>query len=177
MNPILDLIKSRFENSEGRALADFSPSPPLEERAGERRPFTWRLFPPNHNCEFQIHSKAMMSILCLLFFAPLLQVHAADEKPRIEGIIMGNKGVPLSNAMVAVFSAKPREGEGTLCAECYPDCGKHVRTDASGRFVIEPLNPDLLYRLAVLAKAYRPDYIKDADPTFGDVELRLKPRK
>jgi hypothetical protein len=119
----------------------------------------------------------LISFLSLLFLAPLLQVHAAEDKPRIEGIIMGNKGVPLSNALVTVFSAKPREGEATICAECYPDCGKHARTDAAGRFVIEPLNPDLLYRLAVVAKAYRPDYIKDADPTFGDVELRLKPRK
>src|SRR3954465_11472937 len=101
------------------------------------------------------------SFACLLLLGPLLHLHAAEDKPRIKGIIMGNKGVPLSNALVTVFSAKPREGEATICAEGYPDCGKHPRPDPAGRFVIEPLNPDLLYRLAVVAKAYRPDYIKD----------------
>jgi len=69
--------------------------------------------------------------LALLFVATLPQLRAADEKPRIEGIIMGNKGIPLSNAMVVVFSAKPREGDATVCPSCYPDCGKRARTDAS----------------------------------------------
>ena len=127
----------------------------------------------NHPAQLLLRSLSR----CLLILAAICHAHAAEDKPRIEGIIMGNKGAPLSNALVTVYSAKPREGEGTVCASCYPECGKHVRTDASGRFLIEPLNPDLIYRLIVSANDYRPDYIKDADPTFGDVELRLKPRK
>jgi hypothetical protein len=98
---------------------------------------------------------------------------AADD-PRIEGVIMDSKGRPIPNASVYVYSAKPREGEATMCATCYPDCGKKARTDDQGQFKIEKLNGDLLYRLLVTAKGWRVDYITDADPLFGSVEQRLK---
>ena len=101
---------------------------------------------------------------------------AADD-PRIEGVILDSKGRPIPNASVYVYSAKPREGEATMCATCYPDCGKKARTDDQGQFKIEKLNGDLLYRLLVTAKGWRVDYITDADPLFGSVEQRLKPHR
>ena len=100
-------------------------------------------------------------------------VHAA-EQPRLEGIIMDSKGRPLPNANVYVYTAKPREGDATMCATCYPECGKKVRTDEQGHFNIEPVNGDLLYRLLVTAKGWRAEYITDADPLFGSVEARMK---
>lgn len=98
---------------------------------------------------------------------------AADE-PRIEGVILDPKGRPVPNAHVVIYSAKPREGDAAMCPTCYPECGKWVRTDAEGRFNIEKINGDLLYRLFITAKGWRADYITGADPLFGSVEQRLK---
>lgn len=104
-------------------------------------------------------------------------VSAAEGQGRIEGVIGGAGGQPVSNAWVFVYSAVPREGPSILCPTCYPDCVKRARTDAQGHFVIEPVNPDLMFRLLVLAKGYRPDFIKDVDPQFGGAMLTLKPLK
>jgi len=92
----------------------------------------------------------------------------------LEGAITTRNGEPVSNALVYVYTAAPREGRGTICPSCYPDCGKRTRTDAEGRFSIGPVNQDLLFRLLVAAPGYRPDFIKDADPMFGDAHLNLR---
>lgn len=114
--------------------------------------------------------------LILLSLVLATAIRAADL-PRIEGVVLDSKGRPVPNANVYVYTAKPREGEATMCPTCYPDCGKKARTDGQGQFLIEPVNGDLLYRLLVVAKGFRPDYIKDADPLFGSTELRLKAHK
>jgi hypothetical protein len=101
----------------------------------------------------------------------------AEEQGRLEGIIGAAGGQPVSNAWVFVYSAAPREGPSVLCPTCYPDCVKRTRTDARGEFKIEPVNPSLMFRLLVLAKGYRPDFIKDVDPMFGSGHLTLKPLK
>lgn len=100
----------------------------------------------------------------------------ADEPGRLEGIV-GSAAGPVSNAWVFVYSAGPREGVGVLCPTCYPDCVKRTRTDVEGKFVIEPVDPNLMFRLLVLAKGYRPDFIRDVDPLFGGAQLSLKPLK
>lgn len=101
---------------------------------------------------------------------------AAEEPGRLEGIV-GSAAGPVSNAWVFVYSAGPREGVGVLCPTCYPDCVKRTRTDAEGKFVIEPVDPNLMFRLLVLAKGFRPDFMRDVDPLFGGGNLSLKPLK
>lgn len=86
-------------------------------------------------------------------------------------------GKPIADASVFVYTAKPRQGPSVTCPSCYPDCGKRTRTDADGRFTIPGLNPDLMFRLLVVAKGYRPEYIKDADPQFGTAYAVLRPLK
>ncbi len=113
----------------------------------------------------------------LLLLAATLSISAAEEPGRLEGAVTGVKGVPLSNAWVFVYSAAPREGASVLCPTCYPDCVKRAQTDAEGRFMIEPVDPNLMFRLLVTAKGYRPDFIKDVDPQFGGAVLSLKPLK
>ena len=105
-----------------------------------------------------------------------LLARGAEEPGRIEGVI-GSANGPVSNAWVFVYSAAPREGAGILCPTCYPDCIKRARTDAEGQFLIEPVDPKLMFRLLVLAKGYRPDFIRDVDPLFGGAHLSLKPLK
>lgn len=101
---------------------------------------------------------------------------AAEEPGRIEGVI-GSASGPVSNAWVFIYSAGPREGAGILCPTCYPDCIKKARTDAEGKFLFEPVDPNLMFRLLVVAKGYRPDFIRDVDPLFGGAHLSLKPLK
>jgi uncharacterized GH25 family protein len=101
---------------------------------------------------------------------------AQDEPAKLDGLILGADNQPLPNALVTVFSAAPREGQhSTVGIKHYPDCGKHVRTDAQGRFVMTGINKELLFRLLVSAPGHRPDYIRDADPQFGGAQLKLKP--
>ena len=113
-------------------------------------------------------------LLVCWFFAHAAQ--AAEEPGRIEGVI-GSANGPVSNAWVFIYSAGPREGAGILCPTCYPDCIKKARTDAEGKFLIEPVDSKLMFRLLVLAKGYRPDFIRDVDPLFGGAHLSLKPLK
>src|SRR6185503_8616340 len=94
----------------------------------------------------------------MLFFCMALAVAAAEGPGRLEGVIGAAGGQPVSNAWVFVYSAAPREGLSVTCPTCYPDCVKRARTDTQGHFVIEPVNPELMFRLLVLAKGYRPDF-------------------
>lgn len=119
----------------------------------------------------QIASQLLSSV-CLV-----LAVAGAEEQGRLEGVINGAGGQPVSNAWVFVYSAAPREGPSVLCPTCYPDCVKRTRTNPRGEFMIEPVNPTLMFRLLVLAKGYRPDFIRDVDPQFGSGHLTLKPLK
>ena len=110
--------------------------------------------------------------LCL----SLWSVAAQDDQARLDGVVLGADGRPLPNAFVSVFSASPRDSQrSTVGIKHYPDCGKHTRTDAQGRFVITAIDKDLLFRLLVTAPGHRPDYIRDADPQFGGAQLKLKP--
>ena len=118
----------------------------------------------------QLFSQLWLSA-CLAFTLP-----GAEEPGRIEGVISSAAG-SVSNAWVFVYSAAPREGLGILCPTCYPDCIKRARTDAEGKFLIEPVDPNLMFRLLVVAKGYRPDFIRDVDPLFGGAHLSLKPLK
>lgn len=102
---------------------------------------------------------------------------AAEEPGRLDGAILGTGGKPVTNATVYVYSAAPREGVSALCPTCHPDCTKHARTDADGRFIVEPVDPNLMFRLLVAAPGYRPDYIREVDPQFGGATLTLKPLK
>jgi uncharacterized GH25 family protein len=122
--------------------------------------------------------KLQHRLLALGLLASVAFTAAGAEQPgRLEGVVEGVGGLPVSNAWVFVYSAAPREGPPVVCPTCHPDCGKRTRTDAQGQFMIEPVNPNLMFRLMVHAKGYRPDFIRDVDPLFGGGHLTLKPLK
>lgn len=122
-------------------------------------------------------AKALLPALLAAVVFMLAPARAADDQPRVEGNVTTRDGRPITNATVFVHTAKPRQGPSVTCPSCYPDCGKRTRTDAAGRFTISGLNPDLLFRLLVVAKGFRPDYVKDADPQFGTAFVQLRPLK
>ena len=101
----------------------------------------------------------------------------AANRPPIVGVIRGADGQPLPDASVFVYTAKPRLGAGVTCPSCYPDCGKRARTSPEGEFQIPAVDPELTYRLIVLAKGHRPMFITNADPTGDAVKAKLRAAK
>lgn len=98
---------------------------------------------------------------------------AAEEFGRVEGVITYRGGFPLSNALVVVVGAVPREVAVADCAACSADCGKHARTDADGQFTIGKLDTSLVFKLVVAAQGFEPAFIENADPKFGRVQKEL----
>jgi hypothetical protein len=113
--------------------------------------------------------------LALLF--GLAGVLPAAEGPTLVGVIRDPDNYPLPHATVFIFSAKPREGAGTISPTCYPNCGKRARTDAEGQFKIPAVDPELIYRLLVVAHGHRPHFITNADPSGPVLKAKLRHRK
>lgn len=105
---------------------------------------------------------------------------AKQETPgaKIQGAVHDEAGEPIKGAIVQVYSAGVRVGTSPYCPTCYPDCGKRVKTDDEGRFRLTGLDPTLLFRLVVLARGYRPQFIKGVDTALGaEVKAVLAARR
>lgn len=105
----------------------------------------------------------------------MLAVRAADARPDLTGQIVEINGAPVSQAMVFIYSAGPKEGTSSLCPYCYADCQKKAQTDTVGRFKIESLDPALLFRLLVIANGYESQFVSKVDPAKGEPRITLKP--
>src|SRR5688572_3149802 len=86
------------------------------------------------------------------------------NRPDLTGVVKDQEGKPLREASVFIYTAGPKEGVGILCPSCYADCRKRTRTDSEGRFKIESLDPALLFRVLVVAKGHRPEFVGKVDP-------------
>jgi hypothetical protein len=101
---------------------------------------------------------------------------AAEAKLTIEGRVTDPQAKPIAGATVHVYTARPRVGLGSTCASCYPECGKQVVTDRRGRFTIQGLGDQLLYRLLFVAPDRVPEFRDRVDPLAGTVEQVLRVR-
>ncbi len=70
-------------------------------------------------------------------------------------------GVP----KVMVFGASPKGGGALSLA--YPDCAKSARPDADGQFKIPSLDPELKFRLLIVAPGCKPQLVEGLDPATG----------
>src|SRR5687767_9191345 len=89
----------------------------------------------------------------------LARLGLAAAGATLVGIVRDPDNLPLPDAGVFVYSAKPRHGPATIMATAYPDCGKKARTDANGQFQISGVDSELIYRLLVVAPGHRPHFI------------------
>jgi beta-lactamase regulating signal transducer with metallopeptidase domain len=80
------------------------------------------------------------------------------------GNIKGKNGAPVP-ATVFIFTASPKVGTSTLCPSCYLDCRKSAKTDSKGDFKVESLDPNLLFRILVVANHYEPRFVDNVDPS------------
>src|SRR5262249_36143717 len=77
-------------------------------------------------------------------------------------------------ATVFIFSAGPKVGTSPFCPTCYSDCRKNTKTDSSGNFKIEALDPKLIFRILVVAKNYKPKFVVGIDPSKTNALVQLE---
>ena len=95
------------------------------------------------------------------------------SRPDLIGHVTSGDTVP--KATIFIFTAGPKVGTSTFCPSCYADCRKSAESNADGNFEIESLDPQLIFRILVVAKGFRPQFISKVDPARGPVEVELEP--
>lgn len=113
------------------------------------------------------------------FWFPMLLtiVTQSASTTTLTGIVRDDEGRPIAGATVFISTAAPRKGLGVLCPSCYPDCRKTTVSDGTGRFALEDLDPELKFRLFVVARDFAPAYTPDhVVPGMGEEMIALTPR-
>jgi hypothetical protein len=113
----------------------------------------------------------MVHVILLL---ATLTVSAGSAHGDLVGGVVDGAQKPIPHATVFIYTAKPRVGLGILCPSCYVDCGKKATTDAEGKFLVSSLDPQLLFRVLVVADGFRPQFAKDVDPLQGPLTVKLE---
>lgn len=103
------------------------------------------------------------AFVCLAMWATTLPAAVT-----LRGKVTDQEGQPIADALVSIYTAKPKQGVGTLCPSCYRDCSKFTHTDATGSFQIEGLDAELLFRVLVASSDYRARVIEHLDPAAQD---------
>ena len=97
-------------------------------------------------------------------------------RPNLTGMVQDANGLPISNAMVFIYTAGPKHGPSTFCPSCYADCRKSAVTDAQGKFTITSLDPDLLFRILIAGGGWQPQFVSKVDPALKPLAVTLKPQ-
>lgn len=115
-----------------------------------------------------------MSSILLISTALLL---AGADKPAVDltGVIADSAGKPVAGATVIIYTARPREGTSPLCPSCYPDCAKKGQTDGEGKFTIPKLDPEIVFRVLVVAEGHQPKLVSGVDPALQPLKAELTP--
>ena len=100
---------------------------------------------------------------------------AGPHSPDVAGSVHAKDGRAVK-ATVFVSTAAPKVGTTTFCPSCYADCRKSATTDAQGNFTIQSLNPELIFRLLVVAGGYKPKFVSGVDPLKSSPAVVLQPR-
>jgi len=100
---------------------------------------------------------------------------AMAQRVDCEGIVLDTDRQPVENATVSIYTAKVKIGTSPYCPSCYADCGKRARTDEKGRFTVRALDPELRFKILVVAEGYCPTFVDDVDPGKGPIDVVLSP--
>jgi hypothetical protein len=105
----------------------------------------------------------------------LLLVAAAPERLDLTGRVTATDGTAVNGAHVMIYTARVRKGTNALCPSCYADCAKKVEAGRDGSFKIAALDPDLLFRVLVVAGGFKPTFVADVDPGAKPITVALEP--
>lgn len=100
---------------------------------------------------------------------------AGEPRPDLIGRVVQRDDSPVTNATVFIYTAGPKTGTGVVCPSCYPDCNKRAKTDAKGAFKIASLDPNLIFRLLVVAQGYECVFAPKTNPAKGEKKITLDP--
>jgi hypothetical protein len=98
----------------------------------------------------------------------------AGDRPDLTGRVMTSAGSPLGGARVMIYTAGVKRGTSSFCPSCYADCAKSATSDAGGAFRIASLDPELVFRVLVVAEGCKPQFLDKVDPAAGAVEAKLE---
>ena len=116
-----------------------------------------------------------LGILCLAASGTALTRAADSPETHLTGRILREDQTPINNATVFVYTARPKVGAGVVCPSCYPDCVKRAKTSATGEFQLPSLDPQLLFRLLVIASGFESQFVPQVDPADGPKTITLTP--
>lgn len=94
----------------------------------------------------------------------LCQVASPAVSATLSGRVIDDHSQPMAGATVAIYSARPRDGLGTLCPSSYRDCSKFTTTDNAGQFAFEDVDSALVFRIVVAAPGWRSSVTEHWDP-------------
>ncbi len=121
------------------------------------------------------------SILAASLLIPLASAATAapaSQSVALNGSVVGENGQPISHATAFVYAAHLKKGYAVVCPTCWVDCGKRADTDEQGHFVIDGLNPNLLFRVVVAKSGYSAAQKGGLDPAAGPalpIKLKAQP--
>jgi hypothetical protein len=98
--------------------------------------------------------------------------NSQGTRPDLVGRVSAGDVIP--KATIFIFTAGPKVGTSTFCPSCYADCRKSAKTGAQGEFKIESLDPQLIFRILVVAKGYKPKFVSKIDPVQGPLAVDLE---
>ncbi|MBW7989226.1 MAG: hypothetical protein FVQ84_04310 [Planctomycetes bacterium] len=125
-------------------------------------------------------SHMMLPEVCLktkfvLMVIIMLNGLAMAQRVDCKGIVLDTDRQPVKNATVSIYTAKVKTGTSPYCPSCYADCRKRVRTDEMGRFALLALDPELLFKILIVAQDYCPRFVDDVDPGKSPINVVLSP--
>ena len=117
----------------------------------------------------------MTSVKKVIFICTLAMIAsvAIAERPDIQGTVVDEQGNAISDAVVAVYTARLRIGTSPYCPSCYADCRKQTKSDDEGHFLIPALDPKLLFRLLFVAEGHSPQFVDNVDAAKGPIVVSL----
>ena len=114
-------------------------------------------------------------IALALFGQSAIAETSPAPKPDLVGQVQTKEGSAVHGVTVFIETAGPKVGTSPFCPSCYADCRKSAKTDAQGNFKIESLDPQLVFRILIAGKGYKPKYVSKVDPAKGPMKAELEP--
>lgn len=99
-----------------------------------------------------------------------------QSRPNLTGVVQDAGGRPIARAVVFIDTAAPKQGPSTLCPSCYADCRKRATTGADGQFTIESLDPNLRFKILIVASGWQPQFVSKVDPALKPLTVTLQPQ-
>jgi hypothetical protein len=126
---------------------------------------------------FQVSSSWPLAglVVLALFGQTVFAETSSASKPDLVGQVRTKEGSAVHGVTVFIDTAGPKVGTSPFCPSCYADCRKSAKTDAQGNFKIESLDPQLVFRILIAGKGYKPKYFSKVDPAKGPMKAELEP--